>query len=110
MDLFRLAEIVAHRNLEWGGGKAFLGVEIQDVLVAAGAIVQQTARRGDRFAGGLHPFRRGVALRVQRFDPRNQPQIAQSIKGLEMDGGDYLQSLRITLANGDVTKLEFVTH
>jgi outer membrane lipoprotein-sorting protein len=37
----------------------------------------------------------------------NQPQIAQSIKGLEMDGGDYLQSLRITLANGDVTKLEF---
>lgn len=37
----------------------------------------------------------------------NQPQIAQSIKRLEMDGGDYLQSLRITLANGDVTKLEF---
>lgn len=37
----------------------------------------------------------------------NQPQIAQSIKGLQMDGGDYLQSLRITLANGDVTKLDF---
>ncbi|CAB3781051.1 outer membrane lipoprotein carrier protein LolA [Paraburkholderia fynbosensis] len=37
----------------------------------------------------------------------NQPQIAQSIKRLEMEGGDYLQSLRITLANGDVTKLEF---
>lgn len=37
----------------------------------------------------------------------NQPQIAQSIKRLEMDGGDYLQSLRITLANGDVTKLDF---
>ncbi|NKJ47905.1 hypothetical protein CIC12_14375 [Burkholderia sp. SG-MS1] len=37
----------------------------------------------------------------------NQPQIAQSIKRLEMAGGDYLQSLRITLANGDVTKLEF---
>ncbi|MFM0594045.1 outer membrane lipoprotein carrier protein LolA [Paraburkholderia dilworthii] len=37
----------------------------------------------------------------------NQPQIAQSIKGLEMSGGDYLQSLRITLANGDVTKLDF---
>lgn len=37
----------------------------------------------------------------------NQPQIAQSIKRLEMDGGDFLQSLRITLANGDVTKLEF---
>ena len=37
----------------------------------------------------------------------NQPQIAQSIKGLAMSGGDYLQSLRITLANGDVTQLEF---
>jgi outer membrane lipoprotein-sorting protein len=37
----------------------------------------------------------------------NQPQIAQSIKRLDMEGGDYLQSLRITLANGDATKLEF---
>ncbi|ASV98420.1 LolA family protein [Paraburkholderia aromaticivorans] len=37
----------------------------------------------------------------------NQPQIAQSIKGLAMSGGDYLQNLRITLANGDVTQLEF---
>ncbi|NUX57255.1 outer membrane lipoprotein carrier protein LolA [Paraburkholderia youngii] len=37
----------------------------------------------------------------------NQPQLAQSINGLDMSGGAYLQSLRITLANGDVTKLEF---
>ncbi|CAB3684960.1 hypothetical protein LMG24238_02793 [Paraburkholderia sediminicola] len=37
----------------------------------------------------------------------NQPQIAQSIKGLQMNGGDYLQGLRITLANGDITKLDF---
>ncbi|SMG16875.1 outer membrane lipoprotein carrier protein LolA [Paraburkholderia susongensis] len=37
----------------------------------------------------------------------NQPQIAQSIKGLDMSGGGYLQSLRIMLANGDVTQLEF---
>ncbi|MFM0394205.1 outer membrane lipoprotein carrier protein LolA [Paraburkholderia phytofirmans] len=37
----------------------------------------------------------------------NQPQIAQSIKGLEMHGGDYLQRLRITLANDDITQLEF---
>ena len=37
----------------------------------------------------------------------NHPQIAQSIKGLQMNGGDYLQSLRITLANGDITKLDF---
>jgi outer membrane lipoprotein-sorting protein len=37
----------------------------------------------------------------------NQPQLAQSIKGLQMEGGDYLKTLRITLANGDVTQIEF---
>jgi outer membrane lipoprotein-sorting protein len=37
----------------------------------------------------------------------NQPQLAQSIKGLEMSGGDYLRALRITLANGDVTRIDF---
>jgi len=37
----------------------------------------------------------------------NQPQLAQSIKGLQMTGGEFLQGLRITLANGDVTQLEF---
>ncbi|WP_144111834.1 LolA family protein [Paraburkholderia sp. BCC1886] len=37
----------------------------------------------------------------------NQPQIAQSIKSLQMKGGDFLQSLRITLANGDITQLDF---
>jgi outer membrane lipoprotein-sorting protein len=37
----------------------------------------------------------------------NQPQLAQAIKGLQMEGGDYLKTLRITLANGDVTQIEF---
>jgi hypothetical protein len=37
----------------------------------------------------------------------NQPQLAQAIKGLQMAGGDYLQTLRITLANGDITTLDF---
>ncbi len=37
----------------------------------------------------------------------NQPQLAQAIKGLQMEGGDYLKSLRITLANGDATQIEF---
>ena len=37
----------------------------------------------------------------------NQPQLAQAIKGLQMEGGAYLQTLRITLANGDVTLLDF---
>jgi outer membrane lipoprotein-sorting protein len=48
----------------------------------------------------------GVAHWRMQLTP-NQPQIAQSIKGLEMNGGDYLQSLRINLANGDVTQLDF---
>jgi hypothetical protein len=39
----------------------------------------------------------------------NQPQLAQSIRSLQMSGGAYLQHLRITLANGDVTQLDF-TH
>jgi len=37
----------------------------------------------------------------------NQPQLAQSIKGLRMTGGEFLQTLRITLADGDVTQIEF---
>ncbi|MEI6000499.1 outer membrane lipoprotein carrier protein LolA [Paraburkholderia bengalensis] len=37
----------------------------------------------------------------------DQPQLAQSIKGLQMTGGEFLQTLRITLANGDVTLLAF---
>lgn len=37
----------------------------------------------------------------------NQPQLAQAIKGLKMSGGDYLQALHITLANGDVTHIDF---
>ncbi|MDR5735792.1 outer membrane lipoprotein carrier protein LolA [Caballeronia sp. LZ025] len=37
----------------------------------------------------------------------NQPQLAQSIKGLHMKGGAFLQSLRIELANGDVTQIDF---
>jgi hypothetical protein len=37
----------------------------------------------------------------------NQPQVAQSIKGLRMSGGDTLQTLGITFANGDTTQLDF---
>ena len=49
----------------------------------------------------------GSAARWRMRLTPNQPQLAQSIKRLEMDGGDYLQGLRITLANGDVTQLDF---
>lgn len=41
-----------------------------------------------------------------RLVPR-QPQIAQALRGIEMEGGDFLHSLRITFANGDVTQYEF---
>ncbi len=37
----------------------------------------------------------------------NQPQIAQSIKRVEMGGGEYLDTVRIVLANGDATQLDF---
>ena len=37
----------------------------------------------------------------------NQPQLAQSISALQMSGGAYLQSLRMTRANGDVTQIDF---
>ncbi|MEM5405946.1 outer membrane lipoprotein carrier protein LolA [Paraburkholderia unamae] len=41
-----------------------------------------------------------------RLVPR-QPQIAQALRGIEMEGGDFLHSLRITFANGDVTQYDF---
>jgi outer membrane lipoprotein-sorting protein len=37
----------------------------------------------------------------------NQPQLAQAIKGLQMSGGAWLRSLRITLASGEITNLDF---
>ncbi|WP_321784262.1 outer membrane lipoprotein carrier protein LolA [Paraburkholderia sp. J94] len=50
---------------------------------------------------------RGTPARWQmRLVPR-QPQIAQALRGIEMDGGEFLQGLRITLANGDVTQYAF---
>ncbi|WP_322032752.1 outer membrane lipoprotein carrier protein LolA [Paraburkholderia sp. J76] len=41
-----------------------------------------------------------------RLVPR-QPQIAQALRGIGMEGGDFLRSLRITFANGDVTQYDF---
>ncbi|MDR5754208.1 MULTISPECIES: outer membrane lipoprotein carrier protein LolA [unclassified Caballeronia] len=37
----------------------------------------------------------------------NQPQLAQSVRRLDMNGGDFLQGLRIVLANGDATQIDF---
>lgn len=50
---------------------------------------------------------RGTPARWQmRLVPR-QPQIAQALRGVDMEGGAFLEGLRITLANGDVTQFEF---
>ncbi|MFT0170783.1 outer membrane lipoprotein carrier protein LolA [Paraburkholderia mimosarum] len=50
---------------------------------------------------------RGTASQWQmRLVPR-QPQIAQALRGIEMEGGDFLHGLRITFANGDVTQYDF---
>ncbi len=38
----------------------------------------------------------------------NQPQLAQAIKQLELDGGEFLQGIRIMQANGDSIQIEFL--
>lgn len=37
----------------------------------------------------------------------NQPQLAQALKSLRMEGGAFLQTLEMTAANGDITRIEF---
>jgi hypothetical protein len=37
----------------------------------------------------------------------NQPQLAQALKSLHMEGGAFLQTLRMTAANGDITRIDF---
>ncbi|MGG1946618.1 outer membrane lipoprotein carrier protein LolA [Trinickia sp. NRRL B-1857] len=37
----------------------------------------------------------------------NQPQLAQAVKSLRMEGGAFLNTLEITSANGDTTRIEF---
>ncbi|MFC0399280.1 outer membrane lipoprotein carrier protein LolA [Paraburkholderia rhizosphaerae] len=50
---------------------------------------------------------RGTTAHWQMQLTPNQPQLAQSIRSLQMSGGAYLQTLRITLASGDVTQIDF---
>lgn len=37
----------------------------------------------------------------------NQPQLAQALKSLRMEGGAFLSTLEITAANGDTTRIDF---
>jgi len=49
----------------------------------------------------------GTPARWQlRLVPR-QPQLAQALGALQLDGGEFLDGLRITLANGDVIRYDF---
>ncbi|MCP3720244.1 MULTISPECIES: outer membrane lipoprotein carrier protein LolA [Paraburkholderia] len=50
---------------------------------------------------------RGTPSQWQMHLVPRQPQIAQALRGIEMEGGDFLHSLRITFANGDVTQYDF---
>ncbi|WP_114810627.1 outer membrane lipoprotein carrier protein LolA [Paraburkholderia kururiensis] len=98
-------------------------------IVSVDAAGTQTASRsaqGARAAGGISKMMRamlagdlsalysqfdveatGTPARWQMRLVPNQPQIAQSIASLQMSGGDYLRTLRIAHANGDVTQLDF---
>lgn len=98
-------------------------------IVSVDAAGTQTASRsaqGARAAGGISKIMRamlagdlsalysqfdveatGTPARWQMRLVPNQPQIAQSIASLQMSGGDYLRTLRIAHANGDVTQLDF---
>jgi hypothetical protein len=50
---------------------------------------------------------RGTPQQWRMLLKPNQPQLAQAIRNLQMSGGAYLQQVRITLANGDVTQIDF---
>ncbi|HTH74248.1 MAG TPA: outer membrane lipoprotein carrier protein LolA [Trinickia sp.] len=39
----------------------------------------------------------------------NQPQLAQFVKALRMEGGAFLRTLEITAANGDTTRIDFAS-
>jgi hypothetical protein len=49
----------------------------------------------------------GTAAHWQLILTPNQPQLAQFVKALRMDGGAFLQALEIDAANGDTTRIEF---
>lgn len=49
----------------------------------------------------------GTAARWRMQLKPNQPQLAQAIAGLTLEGGAFLQSIAILAANGDVTRIDF---
>lgn len=96
------------------------------VLDASGRRVASGAPQGSRGAAEIAKMMRSMlggdlSALYSQFDVRavgtparwqmrlvpRQPQIAQSLRAIEMDGGDFLQGLHITLANGDMTQFDF---
>jgi outer membrane lipoprotein-sorting protein len=49
----------------------------------------------------------GTPVRWRLSLQPNQPQLAQALKSLRMEGGAFLSSLEITAANGDTTRIDF---
>ena len=49
----------------------------------------------------------GTPARWRLLLTPNQPQLAQAVKSLRMEGGAFLSSLEITAANGDTTRIDF---
>lgn len=49
----------------------------------------------------------GTPTRWRMVLTPNQPQLAQAVKSLRMEGGAFLSALEITAANGDTTRIDF---
>jgi len=49
----------------------------------------------------------GTPARWRLLLTPNQPQLAQAIKSLRMEGGAFLQTIEMTAANGDTTRIDF---
>ncbi|RDU95756.1 LolA family protein [Trinickia dinghuensis] len=49
----------------------------------------------------------GTPARWRLLLTPNQPQLAQAVKSLSMEGGAFLTALEMTAANGDTTRIDF---
>jgi outer membrane lipoprotein-sorting protein len=88
---------VANQNASGGRGAAEISKMMRAMLAGdLSALYSQFDVEG-----------RGTLAHWQMRLVPNQPQLAQSISALQMTGGAFLQSLRITRANGDVTQIDF---
>jgi outer membrane lipoprotein-sorting protein len=92
----------AGHRLKSGGGNGVRGVAQVSRMMRAmlGGDLSALYSQFDVHASGT------VKAWTMRLTP-NQPQLAQSIAGLQMSGGDFLQRLTIVLANHDTIQIVF---